>query len=138
MRSATSMASSWSWATKIDVICRSSWSRRSHWRSSLRTLASSEPNGSSSRSTRGSTASARKSDALPLTAGELWRVAMRGPAELHQFEELVHPFPDDGLGRSQLARLDAHAEGHVLEHRHVAEEGVVLEHEPHLALPHIA
>ena len=55
------MASSWSWVTKIVVTCTSSWSRRSHARSSLRTVASSAPNGSSSSSTLGSTASARAS-----------------------------------------------------------------------------
>jgi hypothetical protein len=60
-RSATSSASSWSWVTKIEVMCSSSCRRRSQRRSSLRTLASSAPKGSSSSSTRGSTASARAS-----------------------------------------------------------------------------
>jgi hypothetical protein len=35
------------------------------------------------------------------------------------------------------ARLDAQAEGDVLEHRHVAEQRVVLEHEAHLPLAHV-
>jgi hypothetical protein len=39
-------------------------------------------------------------------------------------------------GRS-LARLDAQAEGDVLEHRHVAEQRVVLEHEADVALAHV-
>jgi hypothetical protein len=60
-RSATSSASSWSCVTKIEVTCRSSCRRRSQRRNSLRTLASSAPNGSSSSRTRGSTASARAS-----------------------------------------------------------------------------
>ncbi|MNP33080.1 hypothetical protein D3C76_1262960 [compost metagenome] len=59
MRSATSMASSWSWVTNTDVRLISSCSRASQRRSSLRTLASSAPNGSSSSSTLGSTAKAR-------------------------------------------------------------------------------
>ena len=59
MRSATSMASSWSWVTNTLVTCISSCSRRSQRRSSLRTLASSAPKGSSSSSTLGSTARAR-------------------------------------------------------------------------------
>ena len=42
------------------------------------------------------------------------------------------------LGRAVLARLDAQAEGDVLEHRHVAEQRVVLEHEADLALAHVA
>ena len=57
--SATSIASSWSWVTKIVVTCISSWRRRSQVRRSLRTLASRAPKGSSSSSTCGSTASAR-------------------------------------------------------------------------------
>mmetsp|Transcript_1012 Transcript_1012/g.2507 ORF Transcript_1012/g.2507 Transcript_1012/m.2507 type:complete len:120 (-) Transcript_1012:50-409(-) len=61
MRSATSSASSWSWVTKMLVMCSSSCRRRSQRRSSLRTLASSAPKGSSSSSTRGSTARARAS-----------------------------------------------------------------------------
>ncbi len=59
--SATSRASSWSWVTKTVVTCTSSCSRRSQSRSSLRTFASRAPNGSSSSSTVGSTASARAS-----------------------------------------------------------------------------
>ena len=60
-RSATSSASSWSCVTNTLDTLSSSWSRRSHRRSSWRTLASSAPNGSSSRSTLGSMASARAS-----------------------------------------------------------------------------
>ncbi|MDT4870437.1 hypothetical protein FQZ97_1055170 [compost metagenome] len=35
------------------------------------------------------------------------------------------------------ARLHAQAEGHVLEHAHMLEQRVVLEHEAHLALAHM-
>src|SRR3569833_516917 len=58
MVSATSIASSWSCVSNTVVTCTSSWSRRRQARSSLRTWASSAPNGSSSSSTSGSTASA--------------------------------------------------------------------------------
>ena len=58
---ATSIASSWSWVTKIVVTFISSWRLRSQVRRSLRTFASSAPNGSSSSSTCGWTASARAS-----------------------------------------------------------------------------
>ena len=42
-----------------------------------------------------------------------------------------------GLAGALLARLDAQAEGDVVEHRHVAEQRVVLEDEAHLALAHM-
>ncbi len=58
-RSASSSASSWSWVTKMVVTPVASWIRRSSRRRDLRTAASSAPNGSSSSSTLGSTASAR-------------------------------------------------------------------------------
>ena len=41
------------------------------------------------------------------------------------------------LGQSVAARLHAQAEGHVVEHRHVPEQRVVLEHEADLALAHV-
>ncbi|CPU66857.1 Protein of uncharacterised function (DUF1602) [Mycobacteroides abscessus] len=59
--SATSSASSWSCVTKTVVTGISSCRRRSQSRSSLRTFASSAPNGSSSRRTLGRIASARAS-----------------------------------------------------------------------------
>ncbi len=40
------------------------------------------------------------------------------------------------LGGPYRAGADPKSERHVLEHAHVAEEGVVLEHEPHLPLAH--
>ncbi len=104
-RSATSSASSWSWVTKTLVRRISSCSRRSQRRSSCRTWASSEPNGSSSSSTRGSTASARAS-------ATRWRwppescegTAVREPVELHQVQQVHHLLADRGLGRAALRR----------------------------------
>ena len=99
-RSATSIASSWSWVTKTLVTCISSCRRRSQRRSSLRTLASSAPNGSSSSSTlRLDGERARQRDALALAAGELVRVAVGEPVELHQLEQLRRPCADRALGR---------------------------------------
>ena len=67
------------------VTCSSSCRRRSQRRSSLRTLASSAPKGSSSSSTlRLDGKRAGERDALPLAAGELVRIAVRQPVELHQ------------------------------------------------------
>ena len=59
--SAIDIASSWSCVTRSVVTWTSSCSLRSHSRRSARTFASSAPNGSSSSSTFGSTASARAS-----------------------------------------------------------------------------
>ena len=58
-------------------------------------------------------------------------------AELHQIQQLLDPGSDGRLGRSLGARLDPQAEGHVLEHRHVPEQGIVLEHETDIALAHV-
>ena len=120
-------------------MCSSSCRRRSQRRSSLRTLASSAPNGSSSSSTRGSTASARAS-------ATRWRwppescagIAVGQAAELDEVEQLASPWSriSASLWRS-AARLDAQAEGDVLEHGHVPEQRVVLEHEADLALAHV-
>ena len=57
--SATSIASSWSCVTNTVVVCASSCRRRSQMRNSVRTRASSAPNGSSRSSTRGFAARAR-------------------------------------------------------------------------------
>ena len=68
---------------------------------------------------------------LPLPSRQLRRLAAPEPLEPHEPEEFVH------AGRHLRLRHLPHAkpEGHVLEHVHVAEERVVLEHEAHLARP---
>ncbi len=92
--SATSIASSWSWVTKIVVTCTSSCRRRSQARSSLRTRASSAPNGSSSSSTlRLDRERAGQRHALALAAGELRRVAVGEAVELDELEQLVDALP---------------------------------------------
>ena len=73
-------------------------------------------------------------DALALAAGELRGVAVRDPVELHELEQLLHARLDLALGRPQPPRPHAEPEGDVLEHRHVAEERVVLEHEADAAV----
>src|SRR6218665_2488260 len=70
-------------------------------------------------------------------AGQWRGVAVGQPVELHQLQQFGLLLPDLRLARAQAAGLDAQAEGHVLEHRHVAEQGVVLEHEAHVALAHM-
>ena len=91
MRSASSIASSWSWVTKTVVWPVWSWISRSQRRSSRRTLASSAPNGSSRSRMRGSMASARAS-------ATRWRwppescvgIALLEAGELDEVEELQH------------------------------------------------
>ncbi len=79
----------------------------------------------------------RQGDALSLAARELGRKAVSDPVQLHQLEQIGHLLADLRLARPFAARLDAQTEGHVLEHGHVAEQRVVLEHEAHVALTHV-
>jgi hypothetical protein len=111
--------------------------RRSQRRSSLRTLASSAPKGSSSSSTRGSTASARASAMRwrwpPDSCDGKRSASQSSCTSLSSACTLVLI----AFGRALGARLHAQAEGDVVEHGHVAEQRVVLEHEADLALAHM-
>ncbi len=136
-RSATSRASSWSCVTKTLVTWISSCRRRSQARSCLRTWASSAPKGSSSSSTRGSTASARARATRWRWPPESWfGIAVGHAVELHQLQQVVDLAVDDLARRADAPRLHAQAEGDVLEDGHVPEQRVVLEHEPDAALLH--
>ena len=129
--SAIAIASSWSCVTSSVVTWTSSCRRRSHSRSSARTLASSAPNGSSSSSTRGSTASARASAIRWRWPPESWRRVALGVAGQ----------PDDRRAARRPARAtrvlrllaDRQPERDVVAHGHVLERGVVLEDEADLA-----
>ncbi len=77
-------------------------------------------------------------DALPLPAGELRRRAIREPGELHEIEQFHHLPADFRLGGALRTRANPQAESHVLEHAHMAEQRVMLEHEAHLPLAHMA
>ena len=79
---------------------------------------------------------ARQGDALALAAGELRGIAVGEAVELHELQQLVHARADLGFGRPLAPRLHAQPEGDVLEHRHVAEQRVMLEDETDLALAH--
>ncbi|CAB4879970.1 unannotated protein [freshwater metagenome] len=61
---------------------------------------------------------------LLLTTGELSRSACSVVGEAHRLEHLVRPLLDLGLGYP----VTPQAERHVVEHRHVGEQGVLLEH----------
>ena len=67
---------------------------------------------------------------LPLTAGELRRVAIREAVELHELEQLLHARLRLGL----RALADLHAERDVVVDGHVLEGGVVLEDEADVAI----
>ena len=109
--SATSIASSWSWVTKIVVTWTSSWRRRSQVRSSWRTLASSAPNGSSSSSTFGSTASARASAMRWRWPPESWfGIAVLEALEVDQLDQLLDPLADLAVALA----ADLEAEGDVV------------------------
>jgi hypothetical protein len=80
---------------------------------------------------------ARQRDALPLPAGELTRVSIPEVVELHQLQEILHARGDRRLWQALAPPAHTQAERHVLEHRHMAKERVVLEHEAHAAIARV-
>ena len=70
--------------------------------------------------------------ALALAAGKLGGHAVAEAVELDELEQRVDALPDLGV-RGAVAAAHAQPESDVLEDAHVAEEGVVLEDEAHLA-----
>lgn len=79
---------------------------------------------------------ARQSDPLALTAGKLRGEALVQPFELHELQQVGDTVGDLGLGRLLRPLPHREAERDVLGDRHVAEQGVVLKHHPHLPPPH--
>ncbi len=73
---------------------------------------------------------------LPLPPGKLRWIAILQRVELDQLEQLPHAPQYLRFRRAQLLRTHAQPEGDVLHHRHVAKQGIVLEHETHLPPPH--
>ncbi len=69
--------------------------------------------------------------ALLLAAGQLGRIALAQALQLDQREQFLDPLGDLGLLRPLGGRADPQAEGDVVGHGHVAEQGVVLEHHAH-------
>ncbi len=131
MRSDIDSASSWSCVTKMNVmptwVCSSFSSICISWRS----LRSSAPRGSSSRSTDGWLTSARASATRCCWPPDSWRgLRPRERRHLHHVERLAHPSRGLGLVDALLPQ----AVGDVLGHRHVREERVVLEDRVDVAL----
>ena len=80
---------------------------------------------------------ARQRDPLALPAGQLGRVAIRQRTQLHQVEKFSDALPNFVDSGALSTGLDPQPEGHVIEHGHVPEQRVMLEHEAHLALAHV-
>ncbi len=79
---------------------------------------------------------AGKCDALALAAGQLiWKPLIEA-GELDEVEQRHHPIADRLLIGAGLAGAHAQTEGDVLEHAHVPEQRVALEHEADVALLH--
>ena len=77
-------------------------------------------------------------DALPLAAGQLRRTTVGHEIELDELEQVADAPVDLGAGRPPVAGPDPQAERDVLEHRHVTEERVMLEHEADAPIAHVA
>ena len=129
--SATSIASSWSWVTKIVVTCISSWRRAQPGAQVLADLGVERAEGLvEEQHLRLHGERPGQGHALALAAGELGGEAAGEAVELDQLQQLVDPVGDLGL----LPLADLEPEGDVVEHGHVLERGVVLEDEADAAL----
>ena len=74
---------------------------------------------------------------MALAAGELVRIGFGEVGELHEFEQFFDFGADLFFGRTFGLGQYGQTEGDVVKHVHVAEEGVVLEHETDFALAHM-
>ena len=124
--SATSIASSWSWVTKIVVTWISSCSAAQPLAQLGAHLRVERAEGLvEQQHLRLHGQRARQRHALQLAAGELGGIAAGEPVEAHQAEQLLDARADLVLG----ALAHAQAEADVVVHGHVLERRVVLEDE---------
>src|SRR5262249_37711234 len=79
----------------------------------------------------------RQRHALALAARELGRIALDQALDLHELEQLMNALGDIGLGRALAPLAHGEAESDIVEHRHVAEERIVLEDKADTALARI-
>jgi hypothetical protein len=77
-----------------------------------------------------------KGHALTLTSRQLRRITPLEARELNEVEQLKRAALDLLPARPPLVRPHTQAEADILEHRHVAEQSVILEHEADIALLH--
>src|SRR5690606_12489112 len=75
-----------------------------------------------------------KRDTLALAAGDLARKAFLKTAKLNKLQQALHTAADFAGAGTFVSRAHAQAECDIVEHRHVAEEGILLEDEAHAAL----
>ena len=78
-----------------------------------------------------------KGDALALAAGELVRIGFGEVGELHEFEQFFDFGADLFFGRAFGLGQYGQTESDVVKHVHMAEKGVVLEHEADFAFAHM-
>ncbi|AAW76941.1 phenol hydroxylase [Xanthomonas oryzae pv. oryzae KACC 10331] len=71
----------------------------------------------------------RQRHALPLAAGELGGITLFQTLQLHQRQQFLHACTDARFGPTLVAAAYAQAERDVLEHVHMLEQCVMLEHE---------
>ena len=64
------------------------------------------------------------------------RIGFGQPIQLHHFQQFVHTVCDVGFAWALVFRQHLQAKSHVVKHRHVAEQSVVLKHKTHAALAH--
>ena len=103
-------------------------SLRSQRRSSRRTVASRAPKGSSSKRTRGSTASARASATRCRCPPESWAgIALREVLQLNKLQQFADLGADFRLPWPLPPGLRAQPEGDIFKHAHVLEQRIVLE-----------
>src|SRR5450830_1028946 len=77
-------------------------------------------------------------DTLALSARQLRRITVGQPIQLYQLQQILDLAADLVFRRTLAARLHAQTKGHVFKHGHVLEQRVMLKHETHLALTHVA
>src|SRR5690606_35494253 len=75
----------------------------------------------------------RQGDALALAAGELVRIAVAKPRQLHEIEQLRGSPPDLAPREAVASAPDRQAEADIVEHVHMAEQRIVLEDEADIA-----
>ena len=68
---------------------------------------------------------------LALPTRQLVGIPVLGTVQLHQLQQLMHPLPDQTFVRPSSLGTHPEPESHIVKHRHVAKQRVVLKHEAH-------
>ena len=70
-----------------------------------------------------------------LAAGQLGRIAVCQPVQLHQMQQTMNTIGNFRLSRALGARPHAWSKGDIVEHRHVSKQGVMLKNKAHPTIP---